>query len=552
LRRKHRRRRRKMGAGCCKVGGDVVKVCPLQLWGVQKISRRFHRLPDGCFTNLVDIYDKSAAAPSVDEVPPAAIGDYFVVPTQHSNSNQVASSYFPPNLLHEYVNFPFLTDEELGQWIVRSRFMIVLRGPPGSGKSYLATCIKTRYPNAEVGPRLNWWFLLSTAFKALICSADQYWYRESGGLEYRYDPLQLDDAHSFCNQNARDCATRGVSPLVIDNTNIRLWECRYYLDLARKFDYNVILVTPKTPWRFDVNALTSRNQHNVPLSIIESKVRQFEPIYPLYYGWFWAGQPSCQAEEQTLPSGTDNKMAPFPLSETEAMIASSFRSFLALLNLPTVRQQLAKMCGFSPDVEAAELATFWTSMVNPPFGGPAVTAETRSQGFPKPSRPHVTSMFCAAGKSPGSKEYAESKAVAEALLGALHTVFISGLFVSSRVVGLRIHLDENLLNLWKGEDNAVVSEAPQSTRPAGCRAHVTLALAAGVSPVETGVEVLRIVDAETDGTQNTTVIPMPDGSVHDFVLLGTRAPSPSSSPDHIYYYKFSVPRTCRVLFGAYY
>ncbi|VDN11364.1 unnamed protein product [Dibothriocephalus latus] len=283
MRRKHRRRRRKMGAGCCKVGGGVVTICPLQLWGVQKInSRRFHRLTDGCFTNLVDVKDTSAAVQLVDEVPPAASGDYSLLPTQHSNSNQVVSSYLPAKLLHEHVDFPFLTDEELGQWIVRSRFMIVLRGPPGSGKSYLATCIKTRYPTAE------------------ICSADQYWYRESGGLQYR------------------------------------------------KFDYNVILVTPKTPWRFDVNALVSRNVHQVPPSVIASKVRQFEPIYPLYYGWFWAGKPSCQAEEQALSSGADNKVAPFPLSETEAMIASSFRSFLALLALPTVRQQLAKMCGFSP------------------------------------------------------------------------------------------------------------------------------------------------------------------------------------------------------------
>nr|VZI31575.1 unnamed protein product [Spirometra erinaceieuropaei] len=280
-------------------------------------------------------------------------------------------------------------------------------------------------------------------------------------------------------------------------------------------------------------------------------VRQFEPVYPLYYGWFWAGQQSCRVEEQALPSGTGNKVDSFPFSETEAMIASSFRSFLALLNLPTVRKQLAQMCGLSPDVEATELATFWTSVVNPPFGASAAFG-TRSQGLPKPSRPHITSMFCASGKSPGSREYAESKAVAEALLGALHTVSVSGLFVSARVVGLRIHLDESLLDLWKGEDNAVIAGAAHIVRPAGCRAHVTLALAAGISPVETGLEVLRIVDAETAGTQDTPIIPMPDGSVHDFVVLDAQDHTSRSSQDHIYYYEFSVPRTCRVLFGAHY
>ncbi|VDN34428.1 unnamed protein product [Dibothriocephalus latus] len=91
--------------------------------------------------------------------------------------------------------------------------------------------------------------------------------------------------------------------------------------------------------------------------------------------------------------------------------------------------------------------------------------------------------------------------------------------------------------------------APQLTRPAGCRAHVTLALAAGVSPVETGLDLLRLVDAETAGTQDIPIIPMPDGSVYDFVVSDTQSPS---SPDHIYYYEFSAPQTCRVLFGAHY
>ncbi|KAL5111217.1 hypothetical protein TcWFU_000670 [Taenia crassiceps] len=61
-----------------------------------------------------------------------------------SNSSNGESS-----LQRKFVDYPFLIDREIGEWLVFTKFMIVLRGPPGSGKSYLANYIQIRFPTAH-------------------------------------------------------------------------------------------------------------------------------------------------------------------------------------------------------------------------------------------------------------------------------------------------------------------------------------------------------------------------------------------------------------------
>lgn len=63
----------------------------------------------------------------------------------------ISSSLQGPKVIKEYVKFPFLTDDEMGNWIIKSRFMFILRGPPGSGKSFVSECIRIRFPMAKVG-----------------------------------------------------------------------------------------------------------------------------------------------------------------------------------------------------------------------------------------------------------------------------------------------------------------------------------------------------------------------------------------------------------------
>lgn len=47
----------------------------------------------------------------------------------------------------------------------------------------------------------------------------------------------------------------GKSPVVIDNTNVKLWEVKRYLEIAVQNNYSVVLIEPRTPWKFDSKSL---------------------------------------------------------------------------------------------------------------------------------------------------------------------------------------------------------------------------------------------------------------------------------------------------------
>jgi len=482
----------------------------MRFLGVQRpVKHRFQRLHDD---RMVPVLDLSTADATFEESDNGALnGD--ITPSGRLTFSKSASK------LREFVNFPFLTDKELGEWIVQTRFMIILRGAPGSGKSYIASCIKERYPTAEV------------------CSSDDFWYRESGGREYRFDQSRLEEAHKNCFDRAEAAAIRGASPLVIDCSNTRAYEVRVYTDLARRFDYNSLLVTPQTPWRFDVDELTSSTQHRVPLEMVRWKVRQFEPVYPIYYGWFWAGEASCNPVTKT---GLKN-----PRDSTEQIIADAYIDFKAILEVPNARTQLALACGFDANIDPIKLASYWHSAVLPDFGHPPARREV------KPSRPHLTAMFAANGKEPGANEYAEKRSVVEALLGAVQPVNVVGLFVTKRTVGLRITLEgSQQLDLWNSDDDAAVGpDSPSVPRPKGCRAHATLALAPGVQAMVTGLDVLRIFDVEASGRSDASQVPLPRGILRELLVSPS---NPTDHPDHVFYYQFSQPRLERLLFAGYY
>ncbi|KAF6775928.1 hypothetical protein AHF37_03727 [Paragonimus kellicotti] len=337
-----------------------------------------------------------------------------------------------PKIVKDHVNFPFLTDNEIAKWIVNSRFMFILRGPPGSGKSYIAECISVRFPTAQV------------------CSADDFWYQESNGLEYQFDISRIAEAHQWCQAKAHGAAQSGLSPLVIDNTNVRAWETRFYTDLARRFSYTVIMVTPQTPWRFDTNALALKNVHFVGLQAIEAKVRNFEHVFPLYYGWLWPGTASNNGfvcvnnTNSTTPSTHDS----WPVEETLHLLAWAWDSLVTIVGLSDVRVQLTSALGMSD--------TSFDSVVPP-------------------------------------------------------------------------------------------------QRPVGCRAHVTLALAPDVSAVETGLDLLRVVDAELAQCPGHHIAIIPGGSVRRVTIRKpATSPTRGSQPqfltaplgcDYMYVFDLDFPAT---------
>jgi hypothetical protein len=142
----------------------------------------------------------------------------------------------------------------------------IMRGIPGSGKSTKAK---------SLAPAEN------------IFSTDEYWMVDG---EYQFDFNRLGLAHRWNEDRAADAMSRGVTPIVIDNTNVKVKAFQAYLDMAAKYKYTVEIVMPDTPWwndiypriqdktftDDDINLLTSKTVHGVPFDSIKGMMKGWE------------------------------------------------------------------------------------------------------------------------------------------------------------------------------------------------------------------------------------------------------------------------------------
>lgn len=144
------------------------------------------------------------------------------------------------------------------------RTMIIMRGVSGSGKSTKARQV--------AGPT------------GAIFSTDDFF-----GPNYDFDPAKIPEAHQWNQQRARQAMEQGVSPVVIDNTNIPAYDAKPYVQMAQEFGYEVRFEEPDTDiWRRakEANAglmaiaqeLAQRNRHGVPAEVIARMLSQYGPL----------------------------------------------------------------------------------------------------------------------------------------------------------------------------------------------------------------------------------------------------------------------------------
>ena len=135
----------------------------------------------------------------------------------------------------------------------QKKVMFLMRGISGSGKSTRAK---------ELGKG------------GAVFSTDDF-FMVNG--EYKYDPKQIGRAHDWNIGRVGYAAEKGISPIVVDNTNVEAWHMRPYADLAQQHGYKVEIIEPQTPWSFDAAELAKRNTHGVPLEVIQKMIDQWEP-----------------------------------------------------------------------------------------------------------------------------------------------------------------------------------------------------------------------------------------------------------------------------------
>jgi len=131
--------------------------------------------------------------------------------------------------------------------------LFLVRGIPGSGKSTFANHIWNEYA---------------------ICEADKFFHNKETG-EYNFDPSRLKEAHEWCrNQVETRMSDHQANPqyypeIVVSNTFTQEWEMQSYIDLAKKYGYQVTTLIIE-------NRHGSSNVHNVPVETLEKMRQRFE------------------------------------------------------------------------------------------------------------------------------------------------------------------------------------------------------------------------------------------------------------------------------------
>ncbi|KAK8391669.1 hypothetical protein O3P69_017294 [Scylla paramamosain] len=143
--------------------------------------------------------------------------------------------------------------------------MFIMKGLPGSGKTFIGEVIQEVYKDT------------------CVCSADHYFMQDG---VYEFDREKLKEAHEYCQQQAASAAEQSIHVIVIDNTNLKHWEMKFYLNLARTHLYIPVVVEPQTTWAVHPAELAVKNIHNIPEEILSDKIKAYQPVLPIYYGWF--------------------------------------------------------------------------------------------------------------------------------------------------------------------------------------------------------------------------------------------------------------------------
>lgn len=153
---------------------------------------------------------------------------------------------------------------------MKDKVMIIMRGLPGSGKSTRAKAL------GEGG--------------VVLASDDFFMVRG----EYRYDKSAIGYAHQWNQRRSKEAMRRGVSPVVVDNTNVKSEHTKPYVDAAKEHGYEVVFEEPDSPWwkkwfgpdmtpdEMDslVKELMSHGTHDVPEDVVRTMLSEWEHDMP--------------------------------------------------------------------------------------------------------------------------------------------------------------------------------------------------------------------------------------------------------------------------------
>ena len=150
--------------------------------------------------------------------------------------------------------------------IPTQKLCIILRGLPGTGKTYIANKYLTHIRGAFSpidGPDPD----------PVILSSDDYFL--GSNKVYTFDKDKIQEAHKWNWERFRSEVEKGTPLIIIDNTNIKKFHYAHYLDYATRHNYITLIVL--IPHNESTNReLSKRNIHGVDQETIRRMRKSFE------------------------------------------------------------------------------------------------------------------------------------------------------------------------------------------------------------------------------------------------------------------------------------
>lgn len=194
---------------------------------------------------------------SVDEVPMSYVS---AAQTAQTQSKQMPK---PDRQIMNQMNF---WTDQIRQIIMHhnngARIMVIMRGLPGSGKSYLARKIIEIIMGSD-----------PNNFHNHIFSADDFFIVRG---KYFFDKNKISAAHEWNSRRIYFALNKGLSPIIVDNTHTEMWEMNFPVYYGVQFGYIIEIVEPNTPWKWNTNLLFKKNTHHVPFTSIKKMLDRYE------------------------------------------------------------------------------------------------------------------------------------------------------------------------------------------------------------------------------------------------------------------------------------
>lgn len=136
------------------------------------------------------------------------------------------------------------------------KLAIINRGVVATGKSSFVK---------EITEKLS-----QNSYNFEVCSTDDF-FMENG--EYNFDFTKLQEYHLKNQDKFFNALKNKIDVVICDNTNLEPWESKPYYNMAKEFDYKVLILDfiPR-----EKEEILSTQIHNVPNEVIEEMMKKYQ------------------------------------------------------------------------------------------------------------------------------------------------------------------------------------------------------------------------------------------------------------------------------------